>query len=389
MPRLRSLPLIAALALLAACGGGGGPPADMQMPPTQVNVAPVVEREVAAWDEFSGRFAAVDAVEIRPRVMGYLTRIAYTEGSEVAKGDLLFEIDDREYRAALARAEAEVVRARTRVAKAERDVERGRKLVEIKAMSREEWEQKEAELAQAKADVAAMQAAAEQARLQLDFTRVTAPIAGRAGEARIKVGNLVDASAVLTDMVSLDPIHVHFEGDERTWLRYRERNREGTGPGTRPQVQVGLANEQGHPHAGEVDFVDTRLDPATGTIRARAVLANPDRRFAPGLYARVRLLGSAAQPELLIHEQAVLTDQDRKYVYVVGEGNAAQRKDVVLGAMVDGLRIVEEGLAPGDQVVVNGMRKIFFPGAPLDPVTVPMTAPNTIVEAPAAAAPQG
>lgn len=389
MPRLRSLPLIAALSLLAACGGGGSSPADMQMPRTQVNVAPVVEREVAAWDEFSGRFAAVEAVEIRPRVMGYLTRIAYTEGSEVAKDDLLFEIDDREYRAALARAEAEVARARTRVAKAERDVERGRKLVEIKAMSREEWDQKEAELAQAKADVAAMQAAAEQARLQLDFTRVTAPISGRVGEARIKVGNLVDPSAVLTNMVSVDPIHVHFEGDERTWLRYGERNRQGTGPGTRPQVQVGLADETDFPHAGEVDFVDTRLDPATGTMRARAVLANPERRFVPGLYARVRLLGSAEQPALLIHEQAVLTDQDKKYVYVVGEGNAAQRKDVVLGAVVDGLRIVESGLVPGDQVVVNGMRKIFFPGAPLDPVAVPMTAPNTIVEAPAVAAPQG
>jgi multidrug efflux system membrane fusion protein len=361
----------------------------MQMPPTRVNVAPVVEREVAAWDEFSGRFVAVDAAEIRPRVMGYLTRIAYVEGSEVARGDLLFEIDDREYRAALARAEAEVARARTRLTKAERDVERGRKLVEIKAMSREEWDQKEAELAQAKADLAAMQAAAEQARLQLEFTRVTAPIAGRVGEARIKVGNLVDASTVLTDIVALDPIHVHFEGDERTWLRYRERNRAGTGPGTRPQVQVGLADEDGYPHTGEVDFVDTRLDPATGTIRARAVLANPDRRFAPGLYARVRLLGARPQPKLLIHEQAVLTDQDKKYVYVVGAGNAAQRKDVVLGAKVDGLRIVEEGLTPGDRVVVNGMRRIFFPGALLDPVTVPMTAPNTIVEAPAAAAPRG
>lgn len=389
MPRLRPLPLIPALVLLAACGGGGGPPADMQMPPTRVNVAPVVEREVAAWDEFSGRFVAVDAAEIRPRVMGYLTRIAYVEGSEVARGDLLFEIDDREYRAALARAEAEVARARTRLTKAERDVERGRKLVEIKAMSREEWDQKEAELAQAKADLAAMQAAAEQARLQLEFTRVTAPIAGRVGEARIKVGNLVDASTVLTDIVALDPIHVHFEGDERTWLRYREGNRAGTGPGTRPQVQVGLADEDGYPHTGEVDFVDTRLDPATGTIRARAVLANPDRRFAPGLYARVRLLGARPQPKLLIHEQAVLTDQDKKYVYVVGAGNAAQRKDVVLGAMVDGLRIVEEGLTPGDHVVVNGMRRIFFPGALLDPVTVPMTAPNTIVEAPAAAAPRG
>ena len=242
-----------------------------------------------------------------------------------------------------------------------------------------------AELAQAKADVAAMQAAAAQARLNVDFTRVTAPISGRVGAAMITTGNLVDPSALLTTMVSLDPIQVYFEGDERTFLRHR-----GQGEVIGRAVRIGLADEQGHPHEGVLDFIDNQLDPATGTIRARARLANPERRFTPGLFARVQLTGGAERQALLIHDQAVLTDQDRKYVYVVGEGNTALRKDVVLGGSVDGLRIVESGLAAGDRVVVNGMKKIFFPGAPLQPVSVPMDAPNTVVEqAPAPGAQAG
>ena len=210
---LKSAALIALTALIAACGGGGPPEGGMQMPPTPVNVAEVVNRPVTEWDEFNGRFVAVERVDIRPRIQGYITRIAFTEGAEVAKGDLLVEIDDREYRAALNRAEAEVKRAQTRVVRAERDIERGRKLVAAKAMSTEEWDQREAELAQAKADVAAMQAAAAQARLNVDFTRVTAPISGRVSAAMITTGNLVDPSALLTTMVSLDPIQVYFEGE--------------------------------------------------------------------------------------------------------------------------------------------------------------------------------
>lgn len=377
--------LIVLTLLLAACGGGGPPEGGMQMPPTPVNVAEVVDRPVTEWDEFNGRFVAVERVDIRPRIQGYITRIAFTEGAEVAKGDLLVEIDDREYCAALTRAEAEVKRAQTRVVRAERDIERGRKLVAAKAMSTEEWDQREAELAQAKADVAAMQAAAAQARLNVDFTRVTAPISGRVGAAMITSGNLVDPSALLTTMVSLDPIQVYFEGDERTFLRHR-----GQGEVIGRAVRIGLADEQGHPHEGVLDFIDNQLDPATGTIRARARLANPERRFTPGLFARVQLTGGAERQALLIHDQAVLTDQDRKYVYVVGEGNTALRKDVVLGGSVDGLRIVESGLAAGDRVVVNGMKKIFFPGAPLQPVSVPMDAPNTVVEqAPAPGAQAG
>ena len=373
--------------LLAACGGeGGGPPADMQMPPTEVNVATVISKEVTEWDEFNGRFVAVESVQIRPRVSGYITRIAFKEGAEVKKGDLLIEIDDREYRAALVRAQAEVNRAQTRVTKAERDIERGKRLVAAKAMSVEEWDSKQSELDQARADVAAMQAAADQARLNVDFSKVTAPIDGRVGAAEITVGNLVDPTSVLTNMVSLDPIYVVFEGDERTFLRYQELIRDGARPSARGggnPVRVGLTNEVGFPHQGTLDFVNNQLNPGTGTIAVRAVLDNAERRFTPGLFARVQLVGSAVHPALLIHDQAVQTDQDRKYVYVVGEGDTAQRKDVLLGSAVDGLRIVESGLVAGDKVVVNGMKKIFFPGAPLKPVEVPMTEPNKVVEAPA------
>jgi multidrug efflux system membrane fusion protein len=379
--RLAWIPLALAL---AACGGEGGGAGgeQMQMPPTDVNVAQVVSREVTEWDEFNGRFVAVESVQIRPRVQGYIVNAPFREGAEVSKGTLLFEIDDREYRAALARAEAEVTRARTRVALAERDIERGRKLVDAKAMSREEWDQRASELEQAKADVNAMVAAAAQAKLNIEFTRVTAPIDGRVGAVLINVGNLVDPTAVLTTMVSLDPIYVEFEGDERTYLRYQGLARSGDRPSSRDArnpVRVGLANDAGFPHTGEMDFVDNQLDPATGTIRARALLQNDERLFTPGLFARVQLLGSAKHEAMLIHDQAVLTDQDRKYVYVVGANNTAQRKDVQLGNSVDGLRIVSAGLDAADKVVVNGMRKIFFPGAPLKPIDVPMDAPNTVV----------
>jgi multidrug efflux system membrane fusion protein len=391
-----ALSVLVASALLAACGGGGGPP---QMPPTEVNVAGVVAKRVAQWDEFTGRIEAVEAVEIRPRVAGYIAGVHFEEGAEVAKGALLFTIDDREYRAAADSAQASVARAATRVDVTRSELARTEKLAEARAASTEELEQRRGELRQAEADLKAAQAAARQAELNLGFTRVTSPIAGRASLARLKVGSLVGAGdPVLTTVVSLDPVYVTFRGDERAYLRYQDMAREGSRPSSRETanpVRVALANESGFPHEGRMVFVDNAVDPATGTILARAELPNPDRRFTPGLFARVQLLGSGERDALLVHPQAVLTDQDRRYVYVAGQVTAPQggpaytgavRKDVVLGPQIDGLVVVESGLAPADKVVVNGMRKIFFPGAPVAPVEVPMDAPNTVV-APAGAAP--
>jgi multidrug efflux system membrane fusion protein len=395
------LALAAALALLlAACGGGGGPP----MPPTEVNVAGVVGKSVAQWDEFTGRIEAIDSAEIRPRVGGTITGVHFDEGGLVAKGDLLFTIDDREYRAAVASARADLARAEARRALAATELKRSEALIAAKAVSAGELEGRQNEARQAEADVLAAQARLETAELNLSFTRVTAPIAGRVGRAQIRTGNLVaPGEPVLTTVVSLDPVYVSFQGDERAYLRYQQMAREGSRPSSRNAqnpVRVALANEQGFPHTGRMVFVDNAVDPATGTIFARAELANPDGVFTPGLFARVQLLGSGQRDALLIHPQAVLTDQDRRYVYVAdmvtlppemgGTGEphlGAVRKDVVLGPTIDGLVVVEQGLDADDKVIVNGMRKIFFPGAPIAPVEVPMDAPNTIAQAaPAAAA---
>jgi multidrug efflux system membrane fusion protein len=372
--------------LLAACGGGG----EMTMPPTEVSVAPVVQKKVAAWDEFTGRIEAVERAEIRPRVAGTLTGVHFREGALVKPGDLLFTIDDREYRAAVASAQADVARAEARLALAKTELTRSEALIAAKAVSAGELESRQNEARQAEADRLAAQARLQQAELNLGFTRITAPFAGRVGGANLRTGNLVgNGEPVLTTLVSVDPVYVAFEGDERAYLRYQGMAREGSRPSSRDAanpVRVALAGESGFPHEGRMVFVDNALDPATGTIRARAELANPEGRFTPGLFARVRLLGSGERDALLVHPQAVLTDQDRKYVYVVGEGNVATRKDISLGATVDGLVVVENGLAASDRVVVNGMRKIFFPGAPLAPVDVPMDDPNAASRAAAGAA---
>ena len=392
--------LASALALvLAACGGGGmgGPP------PAEVNVATVVAKPVAQWDEFTGRIEAVESAEIRPRVGGTITGVHFEEGGTVAKGDLLFTIDDREYRAAVASARADLARAEARRALAATELTRSEALIAAKAVSAGELEGRQNEAKQAEADVLSARARLETAELNLSFTRVTAPIAGRVGAARLRTGNLVaPGEPVLTSVVSLDPVYVSFQGDERAYLRYQEMARDGSRPSSRNAenpVRVALANEQGFPHTGRMVFVDNAVDPATGTIFARAELPNPDGVFTPGLFARVQLLGSGQRDALLIHPQAVLTDQDRRYVYVAdtvtlppemgGTGEphlGAVRKDVVLGPTIDGLVVVEEGLDADDRVIVNGMRKIFFPGAPVVPVEVPMDAPNTVVQAPAGAA---
>ena len=378
-PALANAALLMLLGLaLAGCSKSGGAPP--QMPPPQVNVAAVVQKDVTLWDEFTGRIEAVDKVEVRPRVAGYLDKVNFEEGHDVKKGELLFQIDDREYRAAHARAVAEVERARSRAALAQRQLERSRQLVSNKLVARNDLDLREDELAQAQADVKATQAAAEQARLNLDFTRVTAPIDGRVGKALVTQGNLVaPGSSLLTTVVSMDPVYVSFEGDENTYLRYQGLDRQGERQSSRiasNPVRMGLADEQGYPHEGVMNFVDNELDAGTGTIRARAVFSNKEGLFTPGLFARIRLLGSGAQSALLINDRAVLTDQDRKFVYVIGPENKALRRDVKLGAAVDGLRIVTDGLAANDRVVVNGVQKVFFPGMPVAPLDVPMDKPE-------------
>ncbi|MBN6148785.1 efflux RND transporter periplasmic adaptor subunit [Xanthomonas sp. AmX2] len=373
---LRPLAFALLAVALAACGNkageqGGAPP------PPAVSVAPALQKEISQWDEFSGRVEAVENVDLRPRVSGYIEKVNYVEGQEVKKGDVLFTIDARSYRAELARANADLARARSQAALSASEGARAKKLAEQQVISTESWEQRRAADDQAQANVLAAQAAVDTARLNLEWTQVRAPIDGRAGRAMVTAGNLVtagDSASVLTTLVSLDRVHVYFDADESTFLRYAQMARSGERPSERDgqlPVQVGLVGENGFPHAGKVDFLDNQVTRSTGTIRVRALLDNAERNFTPGLFARVRLLGSGRFNAVLIDDKSVLTDQDRKYVYVVDAQGKAQRRDVQLGRVTaDGLRIVQQGLKAGDKVIIDGVQKVFMPGMPVQAKTV-------------------
>lgn len=368
----------------AAHAAAGAPP------PPAVSVAKVVAREFQPWDEFTGRISAVETVDLRARVSGYIERVAFEEGREVQKGDLLFVIDQRRYRAAFDRAAADLERARSEAKLAASELQRAETLLAAKAISREEFDSRRAAHAQGDATVRAAAAAVAAAELDLQFTEVRSPIDGRAGRALVTVGNLAQAdTTLLTTLVSLDPMYVDFDADEQTFLDYAAAARRGEHRTTSSPVRVGLANEAGYPHVGTVDFVDNQVDPHTGTIRARAVLPNPDHSLTPGLFARVQLAGGNRQAALLIDEKAVLTDQDRKYVYVLGPNHVAVRKDVVLGRQAGDLRVVDRGLEPGDTVIVHGVQKVFFAGMPVTPQEISMgdAAPDALRLAANAATP--
>ncbi len=379
LSRYALLALLAGFSTLILVGcNTGSAEWDGQMPPPQVSAAEVVVREVNNWDQFSGRVESPETVEIRPRVNGYIEEVRFVEGREVSKGDVLFVIDQRPYKAALAQAQAELERAKAQAELARSEIERARKLLEGRAISQEEHDEAIAADAQADANVGVAQAAVELARLDLEFTEVRAPISGLAGRAMVTAGNLVSSGqTVLTTVVSVDPVFVYFQADEQVFLGSADLARRGG----ENLVNIGLADESDFPHQGVLDFVDNQVDPETGTIRARAVVSNQDRRFTPGLFARVRLQSSASHSAMLVDERAVLTDQDRRYVYVLGEGETAQRRDVQLGKTVDGLRIVTSGLEAGDRVIVHGVQKIFFPGMPVQANQIAMG------EGPANAAP--
>lgn len=371
---------LAALLAFAGCQKGDAPPGGPAgaPPPPKVSVAEVVEREVAEWDEYTGRFEAVEAVEVRPRVGGQIERVAFRHGADVKKGDLLFVIDPRPYRAEHDRTQAEYARARTQHELATTLRARAQRLVGEGGVSKQEFDERESAVKQAEAAMQAARAAFESAKLNLEFTEVRAPIGGRTGRAEVTAGNLVaPGTSLLTTIVSLDPIHLYFEGDEAAYLRYQQLARSGERKSAREApavVQVGLSDEEGFPHKGTVDFIDNRLDPKTGTIRARAVFANKERRFTPGLFARVRLVGSGRYNAILVTDRAIGTDQSQKFVLVVGADGKTQYRPVKLGPIVDGLRVVKEGLKPGETIVVNGLQRVR-PGMPVTPNKVPMEGP--------------
>ncbi|MCK6841990.1 efflux RND transporter periplasmic adaptor subunit [Enterobacter roggenkampii] len=353
-------------------------------PVPAVSAADVVVKSISQWDSFNGRIEAVESVQLRPRVSGYIDKVNYTDGQEVKKGEVLFTIDDRTYRAALEQAQANLARAKTQASLAQSEANRTDKLINTHLVSREEWEQRRSAAVQAQADIRAAQAAVDAAQLNLDFTKVTAPIDGRASRALITSGNLVtagDTASVLTTLVSQKTVYVYFDVDESTYLHYQNLARSGQGASsnhTALPVEIGLTGEEGYPHQGKVDFLDNQLTPSTGTIRMRALLDNSQRQFTPGLFARVRLPGSAEFKATLIDDKAVLTDQDRKYVYIVDKEGKAQRRDITPGRLADGLRIVRQGLNPGDKVIVEGLQKVFMPGMPVNAKTVAMTATSAL-----------
>ena len=354
---------------LTGCADANSNDAPAAPPAPPVSAAVVLEKPVLETQEFSGRLEAIEVVEIRPRVSGYITAVNFKPGAEVKKGDLLFVIDPRPYQAEADRAGAAAAAAKARADLARLELQRAERLLADKAIAQREFDERAASQKELDASARAAQAQYEAAKLNLAYTRVLSPIDGRVSKAEITLGNLVDASAVLTSVVSLDRIYASFDGDEDTYLRVSRRAHAGQAV----DVKVGLANEDGFPHSGKLEFVDNRLDSQSGSVRMRATLANADRQLAPGLFARVQIAGGEPRPQILINDRAVNTDQDRKFVFVVGKDNKAEYRAVKLGPTIDGLRIVREGLKPGEKIVVNGLQRVR-PGAPIAPQVVPMTA---------------
>jgi len=349
--RLMSLVLPLALVGCAVGEAGAPPPAP---PAPEVTTASVVVHDLNDWADFTGRLEAVESVEIRPRVGGFVESVHFSEGGRVAAGDLLYQIDPRPFKAEVDRLTAERARALAQLKLAESYRARAERLLAQNATSQEEFERNAADATIAAAQVASIGAALEAAELDLSFTRVTAPIAGRVSRAIVTAGNLVDASIVLTTVVSDDAVYAYFDVDEQTYLEHVQQSHATE----HSVVRVGLINEEGYPHAARLDFVDNQVDPQHGTIRARAVLDNRAGTFTPGLFARMKLVSPNRYSAALVDDRAIGTDLNKRFVFVVDEQGVVQYRPVETGRLVEGLRVVENGLAAGDVVIVNGLQRV-------------------------------
>jgi len=337
-------------ALCAACSDPAPPP---QLPP-QVEVATPLEQRVSDWDDYSGRFEPVDAVEVRPRVSGAIESVHFTDGQMVQEGDLLFVIDPRLYAAEVAQAKAQVAGARAQLANADAELKRAQALVGRQLVSEADTEVRIAAQQKAAAELAAAEAMLEMKALNLSFTRVTAPLKGRASYRRLAPGNIVNAdTTVLTTIVSVDPIRFLFDVPESALLKYK---REAEGPRA-SRVEIRLQDETEYRWHGRVDFLDNALDRSSGTIRLRAVVDNPEGFISPGMFGQLRLYATEPFDALLVPDQAVVTDQMRQVVYTVDAEGVVGQKVVELGRLIDGLRVVREGLAPQDRIVISGVQR--------------------------------
>jgi RND family efflux transporter MFP subunit len=381
------------LAAVSACGGGSQPPAPA-LP--VVTVAHPVAANITDWDEYTGRIEPVETVEVRARVSGYLQSTHFDEGGMVAEGDLLFVIDPRPYRAILQAAEAERTRARVRLELAGNDRERAERLFKSRAISEEEFDARTQEQRETAAALEAAEAAVSAAQLNVDFTEVRAPIGGRIGRLLVTRGNLIsggtEGSTLLTTIVSVDPVHVAFTGDEREYLKYSRLNLDGSRPSSRDfanPVRIRLADEKEFVRQGRMDFVGNVLEQGSGTIQGRALFANSDGLLTPGLFVTVQLLGRGPYAALLIPDEAIGADQSRAFVYVVGEGNVAERRMIEVGRIEANLRVVRSGITAEDRVVINGLPRVRA-GSRVDPqlVEIPrLAAPGADTVAADAAAP--
>jgi multidrug efflux system membrane fusion protein len=356
-------PLIPLLALaLTSCGDKPPPPAAAAAPP--VTVAQPVKRTVTDWDEFTGRFEAVEEVQVRARVGGFVTSVEFRDGAIVRAGDLLYVIDSRPFEAVAEQASGQLADARAKAELAKRDLDRGLSLVQTSAVSEQVVDQRRQALQAAHAAETVAEGALKAAQLNIEFSHVMAPIAGRVSRHLVSAGNLVQgsegSSTLLTSIVSLDPIYIYFDVDEATYQRNNRLWFEGKRPSSRDTanpIQVTLTGETKPSHDGKMDFLDNRLDVSTGTLRSRAVIPNKDFSILPGQFGRVRLIGSSPYETLLLPDTAIATDQSRKIVFVVKDDNTVEAKPVVLGPLDEGLRVIREGLKAEDRVIVDGLQR--------------------------------
>jgi membrane fusion protein, multidrug efflux system len=350
--------------IMAGCDQPQQPQTGATPPPLQVTIANPLIREVTDWDEFTGRLYAVESVEVRPRVSGYLQSINFVEGSILNKGDLLYVIDPRPYQAVLDQARADVSRTKASLELAENDLARAERLYKSRAISEEEVDSRSKQKREALASLEAARADVESAELNFEFTHIKAPITGRISRTRITEGNLVTGgdfqSTLLTTIVSLDPIYVYFTADEQSVLRYTRMDMAGTRKSSRVTpnpVLLRLADEEDYMHKGHIDFVDNQIDMATGTMQARAIVENPDYLLVPGMFADVKLLGKGPYEALLIPDAAISVDQTIQFVYVVNNKNIVERRQVKTGTLHGGLRVITDGLEQEDRIIINGIQR--------------------------------
>ena len=354
--------LLGAALFVSACEEPAAPPAAAAPPP--VTVSKPLQKEIREWDEYTGRFEAVAQVELRARVSGYLQSIHFTDGDTVKKDDLLFVIDPRPFERALEQAQAEEAQAKTRLEFAQREVKRAQPLLERQTISEQVYDERLKEQREAESGLKAAEARRRSAQLDVEFTQVRAPMDGRASRHLISVGNYVTGGSasgtLLTTIVSLDPIHFYFDVSERAHLKYVRLANSGARPSSRVTanpVFLSLKDEPTFTHKGKMDFVDNRLDSATGTMRGRALFNNRDGVFSPGMFARIRLLGSGKYNALMLPDPAIGTDQSNRFVYTVDDKGKVAYRPVRLGPLVDGLRVVREGVGPDDWVIIGGLQR--------------------------------